>query len=181
MALSSTVFNFVVELADVDRGVYETLDVKVAQHPSETAEYMLVRVLAYCLEYGEGIEMTRGLSTTDEPAIWIKDPTGRLTAWIDVGAPAADRLHKASKLCDRVAVYTHKELRHYLPLLAGQRIHKREEIPIYAFDRAFIDGIVPLLERRTKMSLSVTERHLYVELQGAHFTCELVPVAIPAA
>jgi len=181
MALSATVFNFVVELADVDRGVYETLDVKVAQHPSETAEYMLVRVLAYCLEYGEGIEMTRGLSTTDEPAIWIKDPTGRLTAWIDVGAPAAERLHKASKLCDRVAVYTHKELRHYLPQLAGQKIHKREDIPIYAFDRAFVDGIVPLVERRTKLSLSVTERHLYVELQGSHFTCELEPVAIPAA
>jgi uncharacterized protein YaeQ len=179
MALTATVFNFVVELADVDRGVYETLDVKVAQHPSETAEYMLVRVLAYCLEYAEGIEMTRGLSTTDEPAIWIKDPTGRLMVWIDVGAPAAERLHKASKLCDRVAVYTHKELRQYLPQLAGQKIHKREAIPIYAFDRAFVDGIVPLLDRRTKMSLSVTERHLYLDVAGTTFSCELLPVAIP--
>lgn len=179
MALTATVFNFVVELADVDRGVYETLDVKVAQHPSETAEYMLVRVLAYCLEYTEGIEMTRGLSTTDEPAVWVRDATGRLTAWIDVGAPGADRLHKASKLCDRVAVYTHKELRHYLPQLAGQKIHKREEIPIYAFDRDFIDGIVPLVERRTKLSLSVTERHLYLDIAGRTFSCELEPVAIP--
>lgn len=181
MALTATVFNFVVELADVDRGVYETIDVKVAQHPSETAEYMLVRVLAYCLEYTEGIEMTRGLSTTDEPAIWVKDPTGRLTTWIDVGAPAADRLHKASKLCDRVVVYTHRDLRQYLPQLAGQKIHKREEIAIHAFDREFIDGIVPLVERRTKLALSVTERHLYAEVAGTMFTCELVPTAIPPA
>ncbi|MBI2213990.1 MAG: YaeQ family protein [Acidobacteria bacterium] len=179
MALTATVFSFAVELADVDRGVYETIELKVAQHPSETAEYMLVRVMAYCLEYAEGIEMTRGLSTTDEPALWVRDATGRITTWIEVGAPAAERLHKASKLCDRVVVYTHKDLRQYLPQLAGQRIHKREEIMVHAFDRAFIDGIVPLLERRMKMSLSVTERHLYAEANGTTFTCELLPVSIP--
>lgn len=178
MALTSTIFNFIVELADVDRGVYETIDLKVAQHPSETAEYMVVRVLAYCLEYAEGIEMTRGLSTTDEPAIWIKDPTGRISAWIDVGAPAAERLHKASKLCDRVAVYTHRDLRQYLPQLAEAKIHRREEIPVYAFERAFIDGIVQQVERRTKLALSVTERHLYLEIAGQTLTCELAPRTI---
>jgi uncharacterized protein YaeQ len=141
---------------------------------------MLVRLFAYCLEYTEGIEMTRGLSTTDEPALWVRDATGRVTTWIEVGAPAAERLHKASKLCDRVVVYTHRELRQYLPQLAGQKIHKRDEILIHAFDRAFIDGIVPLVERRTKLSLSVTERHLYVEVAGRTFSCELEPVALPA-
>jgi len=179
MALTATVFNFTVELADVDRGVYETLDLKLAQHPSETAEYMLTRVFAYCLEYEEGIELTRGLSTTDEPPVWVRDPTGRMIAWIDVGMPSAERLHKASKLADRVAVYTHRDLRQFLPQLEGQRIHRREEIPIYAFDRAFIDGIVPLVERRTRMSLSVTERHLYVDVAGKTLSCELLPTAIP--
>lgn len=179
MALTATVFNFIVELADVDRGVYETLDLKLAQHPSETNEYMLVRVFAYCLEYEEGIEFTRGLSTTDEPPIRICDPTGRMTAWIDVGAPSADRLHKASKLADRVALYTHRDLRQLLPQYEGQKIHRREEIPVYAFDRAFIDGIVPLVDRRTKMSLSVTERHLYVELSGKTFSTVLEPTSIP--
>ncbi len=179
MALTATVYNFVVELADVDRGIYETLDLKLAQHPSETAEYMLTRVFAYCLEYEEGIEFTRGLSTTDEPPIWVRDPTGHLVAWIDVGAPSADRLHKASKLADRVALYTHRDLRQLLPQFEGQKIHRREEIPIYAFDRVFIDGIVPLVDRRTKMSLSVTERHLYVEISGKTFSCVLEPTQIP--
>ena len=51
MALTATVYNFDIELADMDRGVYETLDLRVARHPSESAEYMVVRVLAFCLEY----------------------------------------------------------------------------------------------------------------------------------
>ena len=180
MALTATVFNFVVELADVDRGVYETLDLKLAQHPSETAEYMLVRVLAYCLEYEEGIEFTRGLSTTDEPPIWVRDATGRIVAWIDAGMPAAERLHKASKLADRVALYTHRDLRQVLLKLEGAKIHRREEIPVYAFDRAFIDGIASRIERRTKMSMSITERHLYVEIAGHTASCELTPATIPA-
>ena len=73
MALNSTVYNIVVELSDIDRGVYESLDLRVAQHPSESAEYMVTRVLAYCLEYTEGIEFTQGLSNADEPAIVVRD------------------------------------------------------------------------------------------------------------
>src|SRR5213592_3450237 len=108
MALSSTVYNFDVELSDTDRGVYESLSIRAARHPSETAEYMLTRVLAYCLEYTEGIEFTEGVSSGDEAAVLVKDLTGRITAWIEVGAPDAERLHRASKLASRVAVYTHR-------------------------------------------------------------------------
>ena len=96
MALSSTVYNFDVTLSDVDRGVYETLAIRAACHPSETIEYLLTRVLAYCLEYTEGITFSKGLAEPDEPAVLVRDLTGRITGWIEVGAPDADRLHKAS-------------------------------------------------------------------------------------
>src|SRR4051812_49553939 len=85
----------------MDRGVYESLELRVARHPSETIEFMLVRVLAYCLEYTEGIAMTTGLSTGDEPALVVRDLTGRVTAWIEVGFPDAARLHRGSKLAGR--------------------------------------------------------------------------------
>src|SRR6478672_6344802 len=116
MALSSTIYNVSVDLSDVDRGVYEKFALRLAMHPSETSEYMVTRLLAYCLEYAEGIEMTAGLSDGDEPAIVVRDLTGRITTWIEVGLPAADRLHRASKLAQRVAVYTHRDLR----ILLGQ-------------------------------------------------------------
>src|SRR5258708_1768007 len=110
MALTSTIYHFQIALSDVDRGVYETLDLRVARHPSETMRYLLVRVLAYCLLFEEGIAFGKGLSTTEEPPLWIKDLQGNLRVWIEVGSPSADRLHKAAKTAPRVVVFTHHEL-----------------------------------------------------------------------
>ena len=166
-------YNVHVDLSDVDRGVYEMLDLRVAMHPSETPEYMAARILAYCLEWTEGIEFTAGLSDGDEPAIVVRDLTGRITAWIEVGLPDADRLHRASKLAGRVAVYTHRDVRNLLAQLEGKKIHRGDEIPIHAFDRAFIEDAASRFERRTAMSLSVTERHLYLTIGGASLSTVL--------
>ena len=76
MAAGATIHTFTVTLADVDRGVYEDLSLRVARHPSETDVYMLTRVLAYGLEFAEGIAFTEGISATDEPAVVIRDATG---------------------------------------------------------------------------------------------------------
>jgi uncharacterized protein YaeQ len=170
VALSSTIYNVSVELNDVDRGVYESLTLRLAMHPSETMEYMVTRLLAYCLEYTEGIEMTTGLSDGDEPAIVVRDLTGKVTGWIEVGLPDADRLHRASKLASRVAVYTHREMRILLGQLEGRRIHRAEEIPIYSFAGNFIKELAEKFERRVAMSLSVTEQHVYLDIGGHSMT-----------
>jgi len=166
MALTSTIYNVSVELSDVDRSVYESLDLRMAMHPSESAEYLVTRLLAYCLEYTEGIEFTSGLSDGDEPAIVVRDLTGRVASWIEVGMPDAERLHRASKLADRVAVYTHRDIRNVLGNLQGKKIHRGSEIPICSFGRGFIEELASKLQRRMRMSLSVTERHLYLDVDG---------------
>ncbi len=169
MALTSTIYNFDVELADSDRGVYETLPIRAALHPSETAEYLWTRVLAYCLEYEEGIAFSKGLSDGDEPALWVRDPAdpaGRIKAWIEIGTPDADRLHKAAKAAERVAVYTHKDPLSLLRRLEGERIHRAAEIPIYGVDRPLLQGLVELLDRRMKLQLSVTGGSLYLDVGG---------------
>jgi uncharacterized protein YaeQ len=170
MALTSTIYNVKVDLSDIDRSVYETLDLRMAMHPSESPEYLATRLLAYCLEYTEGIEFTTGLSNGEEPAILVRDLTGRITAWIEVGMPDADRLHRASKLADRVALYTHREIRNVLGELARRKIHRSEEIPVYTFGRGFIDDLATRLERRVAMSMSVTERHVYLDVDGHSMT-----------
>ena len=101
MALNATIYNFDVELADNDRQVYESLALRVARHPSESEEYLVARLLAYLLEFAEGIEFSRGVSTPDEPAIAVRDLTGAIATWIDIGTPDAERLHKASKASGR--------------------------------------------------------------------------------
>lgn len=179
MALTSTIYNASVELSDVDRDVYETLELRMAMHPSESAPYLATRLLAYCLEYTEGIEFTSGLSNGDEPAILVRDLTGQTKAWIEVGAPEADRLHRASKLAGRVAVYTHRELRTFLGKLEGKKIHRAAEIPIYSFGRGFIDELAEKLDRRVKLSLSVTERHLYLDIGSASMSTVMEEHRLP--
>jgi uncharacterized protein YaeQ len=164
MALSGTVYVFTVRLANADRGVYETLNLRVAQHPSESAEYLLTRVLAYCLEYTEGIAFSKGLSDPEEPAIAVRDLTGALQTWIDIGTPDGARLHKASKAARRVVVYTHRDLEPWLGRLASERIHRAEELEINAVDRVLVAALVGRLERRMNFDLAVSERNLYVSL-----------------
>lgn len=170
MALTSTMYNAVIELSDVDRAVYETLDLRIAMHPSESEAYLATRLLAYCLEYAPGIEFTAGLSNGNEPAILIRDLTGRTTGWIEVGAPEAERLHRASKLAGHVAIYTHRDLRTYLAKLKGKKIHRADEIPLYSFEHGFIDELAGRMGRRTRLSISVTERHLYLDVDGTAMT-----------
>jgi uncharacterized protein YaeQ len=168
MAVGATVYNFDIDLADADRGVYETLALRVARHPSESDEYLVARVLAYCLEYREGIEFSRGgLSDPDEPPIAVRDLTGSLRVWIDIGSPDASRLHKASKLADRVVVYVHKDPWQWLRGLAGARIHNSEALELYAIDRALIASLATHLDRRVAFALSVADRELYVSLSNA--------------
>lgn len=175
---TATVYAFDIQLSDVDRGVYETLALRVARQPSETAEYLLVRVLAYCLEYAEGLAFTAGLAEPDEPALAVRDLTGALRTWIDIGAPDAARLHKASKAARRVVVYTHKDPAPLLRQLAEARIHRAEALEIHAVDRALLAELSERLERRMVLELAVSDRHLYVTIDGATLSGVVTPLAL---
>jgi uncharacterized protein YaeQ len=164
VALTATIYNFSIGLADVDRAVYQSLALKVARHPSETEQHLLTRVLAYCLEFAEGIGFSRGISEPEEPALSVRDLTGALKSWIDIGAPDAARLHKAGKAAPRVAVYTHRDPAQIQRLLGRERIHRAEALELYAIDPAIIAGLAKRLERRTAFDLSVTDRHLFISI-----------------
>lgn len=170
MAIGSMMYTFDVQLADTDRGVYDDYSLRVARHPSETDAYMLTRVLAYALEFTEGIEFGGGISQTDEPAVLVRDLTGLTTAWIEVGAPDAERLHHGSRLAERTVVYTHRDPAKVMAPWADKRIHRAEHIRVYSFDPGFIESAVPLLERRNTITVTVTEQVLYFDLNGASLT-----------
>jgi len=166
MALGSTIYVFDIELADADRGVYENLALRVAQHPSETPDYLITRVLAYCLEHTEGIGFSKGLSDPGDPAIFVRDLTGALLAWVDIGLPEPERLHRASKAAPRVAVYTHKDAAQWAVKLAGAKIHRAEKLEVFAFDRGWLAQLVSRLERRMRFSLARSEGEIYLTIGG---------------
>ena len=180
MALNATVYTLTVELADVDRGVYESLDLRMAREPSESADYFLVRLLAYCLEYAEGISFTQGVAAGDEPAVWVHDLTGRLLAWIDVGLPDAAHLHKGSRAADRVALYTHRHVTQLISQLSGKKIYRVEEIPVYALDPRFVSDVAGLIERRCSLSITRSDGELFVDVAGQSFRSVVAEHHIPA-
>ena len=179
MALSSTVHSIDIDLADSDRGVYESLALRVARHPSESEEFLVTRLLAYCCEYAPGIEFSRGgLSDPDDPPIAIRDPTGTMQAWIDIGTPAADRLHRASKATPRVAVYVHREASQWLTGLAGAKIHRADDIQLFAIDRNLIASLVAKLDRRMSIAVAISGAEFFVSFPGETLTGTITSLRI---
>jgi uncharacterized protein YaeQ len=175
VATGATVYNFDIDLADADRQVYETLALRLARHPSESAEFLLTRVLAYALEFESGIAFsTGGLSEPDEPAISVRDLTGAVRSWIEIGSPDAARLHKAAKASPRVVVYTHKDAERLAQRLAGERIHRADAVELYAIDPALVAGLASRLDRRMAFTLSVSDRELFVSIGAVTLTGSVV-------
>ena len=179
MAVGATMHHFEVALSDVDRGVYEALDLRVAQHPSETMRFMLLRTFAYCLSYEEGIAFSKaGLHTAQEAPIAVHDLTGVLLKWIDIGSPSADRLHKATKAARAVSLFTASDLALLKKDAAG--IHKVDSIEVWKIDPAFLDSIEALVQRNTKMELTRNEGQIYAVIDGTTLETTLQPLSLTA-
>lgn len=166
MALPVTMRRFEIALSDSDRGVYEALDLRVAQHPSEKDRYLTARVIARCLEHAEGVEFSRGLAESDEPAIWQRDLRGDLKSWIEVGYPSPDRLHKASKTGARVVVYAWKDPERLAREIEQRGVHRAEALELFALDPAYLDAVGQTLDRKNRWELSVAGGALYLSVEG---------------
>jgi uncharacterized protein YaeQ len=169
MALTATMRRFEIALSDADRGVYADLDLRAAQHPSETDRYLVARAIARCLEHGEGVDFSRGLEADDEPAVWQKNLRGEIEAWIEVGAPSIERLHKASKTGARVAVYAWKRASELARDVREGGVHRAEEVAVHGLDAAFLDRVAATLEKRNRWELSVSGGTIYLTIGGKLF------------
>ncbi|MBF0290560.1 MAG: YaeQ family protein [Nitrospinae bacterium] len=107
MAIKATIIKATVQVSDMDRGYYNDLKLTIAQHPSETDERTMVRILAFALNASEGLKFTEGISAEDEPDIWEKSLSNEIELWIDVGLPDERRIRKACNRAKRVFVYAY--------------------------------------------------------------------------
>lgn len=172
MALKPTIYKFAISLADIDRSRFEDLQLTVALHPSETIERMLVRVLARCLEDEEDLTFTGGLSETDTPDLWRHTPDGRIQTWIDVGEPAVERLRKATRLADRVAVYTfNSRSAAWWPDV--QRALAPGSLNVYRLAWPEVRKLVPLAERTAAFSLTIARPSLLIAGDPGEFALEI--------
>lgn len=167
-------YRFQIELSDIDRGVYETLDFRVAQHPSETYPYMLSRVLAYCLAYQEGLEFTPGgLSDPEAPALRKLGLHNSVDLWIEIGNSSARKLHKASKIAKQVMVFTYKNPDVLLNEIKGNEVHRADELLLYAFDDDFLDQVGKKVEKNNRWSLLYQQGQMDLNIGDEVFVSEV--------
>lgn len=166
MALPSTIYRASIALADVDRNRYEQLQTTVARHPSETAERLVARLLAYALCFEEGLTFTKGIGAGDEPDLWVKGPDGRVRLWVEVGLPEAERLAKAARHAERVVLFACGSSRFRWESAHLPRLARVVNLTVYGLDQDFLQWIVARLERAVAWSLTVTEGTLYLCVGG---------------
>jgi uncharacterized protein YaeQ len=175
MAAGATIRTLRIGLSDVDRGVYETFELRVAQHPSESLRYLWSRILAYCLCYQEGIRFSKGgLSNAEEAPLAVWGADGTLNAWIDVGAPSAERLHKASKAAERVLLYSAVSMERLRKEAARRKIHRVEAIEVWSLPEVLLEELGKLTSRGMELELVRTENQLYATLDGTVIEAQLV-------
>ena len=173
MALPSTIYKVTVQLSDIDRGVYETLAATVAQHPSETKERLVARILAYTVFYEDGLVFTKGLCATDEPDIWLKSGDGRVAVWGEVGLPDADRIIKASRHAGRVVLLACGRA---LSNWQHQHLPRLLNIPnltIITIAQPFITSLAERVERSIDWSVTITEGVCYLTVAGESLEASL--------
>jgi uncharacterized protein YaeQ len=169
MALPSTVYRVNIQLSDVDRGVYESFQTTVARHPSETEERLVARLLAYILFFESELTFTKGVSAGDDPDLWVKGPDDRVLLWIEVGLPESERLIKASRHSEHVALiaygkaYSIWEQRHL------QKLEKIANMSIIIFCQDFIGQLSARLDRTIIWSVTISDGTLYINIGNETF------------
>ncbi len=161
MALKPTIYKFDIVLSDMNREYYDTLNLTVAQHPSETQERMLCRVMAFCLHAEEGLVLGKGLSTADEADLYRQELHGELIEWIDVGEPSSERIKKASRLAKQVYVYSFNSKSDTWWQLEHSNF-SNIEANIRQFNWEEIKALGSLLERNMNLSVTISGQSLYI-------------------
>ncbi len=153
----------------MDRGLYGKIEFRAAMHPSESIPFFVARILAFCLNFREGLEFSAGISTPEEPALFLKGMTGGYDLWVDIGNPSAKRVHKASKSSKTVRIYTHKDARMLAKELKEERVHRLGEIGLFSFEQKFLNDLGARLGRDNRWEFTHQEGELYLGIGQASF------------
>ena len=165
VALKPTIYKLKISLSDLNRHYYDTLSLTIAQHPSETLERMMVRVLAFCINAEEYLVFTKGLSEAEEPDIWLRTLDDQLSVWIDVGEPAVDRIKKATHLAPTVKVYSFNS-KSDVWWDQSQAQFTKLSASVFQFDWEQIQALARLVQRTMDISVTISD-------DSAHVAAEL--------
>lgn len=172
MALKPTIYKFRISLSDTNRDLYDSTQLTVAQHPSETLERMMARILAYCVKWQPDLALTKGLSTVEEPDLWVKSLDDQIELWVEVGEPSLDRLKKACRLAKRVDVFSFNSKSEVWWEQSKNKAHQYNA-NIYRLDSQAIEALAATVTRTMDLSVMIAGNSLFIDTDQGSFEITL--------
>jgi uncharacterized protein YaeQ len=173
MALKSTIYKADCQISDMDRGYYQSHNLTIALHPSETEERMIVRLLAFVTNAHEHLQFTKGLSSDDEPDLWQKSLTDDIKLWIDVGMPDEKRIRKACNRADKVIIYTYGGRNTVWWNQIQSKLERFKNLMVINLPKLATDQFVSLVKRTMQLQISIQDGHIW--LSDDQNTVTIVP------
>ncbi|MCH2190923.1 MAG: YaeQ family protein [Gammaproteobacteria bacterium] len=161
MALKPTIYKARIALSDLERNLYDNLNLTVALHPSETLQRMVARVLAFCLNYQDDLTFTKGLSDVEEPDLWVYTIDDKVQLWIDVGEPDPERVRKSARKASQVVVYSFNQKSDTWWQQSRAKISKNG-VKVVRFNPESVISLSELVERTMDWSITITGESAFV-------------------
>jgi uncharacterized protein YaeQ len=174
MALGATIYKTELHVADTDRHYYGSHMLTIARHPSETSERMMARLIAFSIHAHENLAFTKGISDADEPDIWLKDLTGAIDLWIEVGQPTDTRILKACGRAKQVVVYCYNA--HASKVwwdASGDKLKRTKNLKVVYLPLDAIRVLATQVQRNMVMHVNIQEQELFIPT--AHGQVSLMP------
>lgn len=177
MALKSTIFKADLQVSDMDRHYYQGHALTIAQHPSETDERMMVRVLAFALNADDALTFGKGLSSEDEPDLWRKELTGEVDLWIDLGQPDEQRIRRAAGRAKRVIIYTYSgRAAEVWWKKTAAAVARTKNVSVIDVDPATVEALAALTQRTMQIQFMMQDGHAQVISGDTVVPIELKPL-----
>ena len=180
MALRATIYKADLQIADMDRHYYADHALTIARHPSETDERMMARVLAYALYAQEGIAFTKGLFEVDEPEVWVKNLTGEITLWIDLGQPDEARIRRACSRAEQVVVLCYSSSCEVWWKQIASKLTRLGNLTVLQLPSATSQALATLAERSMRLQCMVQDGEIWINSETQSVPVKLTPLR-PAA
>ncbi|AUH53207.1 hypothetical protein CXB49_21645 [Chromobacterium sp. ATCC 53434] len=163
MALNATIYKATLTLSDLDRGYYATHALTLAQHPSETLERMMLRIVAFALNASEMLAFTRGLSADDEPELWQKNYADEIELWVDLGEPDEKRLKKACSRSERAVLYSYGGRASEVWWSQNEgKLARLDKLEVYRIDFEALQTLAAIVQRSMQLTATIQDGQLWL-------------------
>ncbi|MEE2758305.1 MAG: YaeQ family protein [Myxococcota bacterium] len=170
MARPSIMRRFDISISDVDRNYFDTVELRLAQHPSETESFLATRILIYALHQQDHLNFSRaGLGDPSEPPLFVRKINGDFVHWFDIGCPSLDRLNKATKIAKHVTIYAYRAVNRLLDTVQKLDYDRKEYVQCFTLDPDVLSRLGASIKRTNEWSIVRTDGEVFIESNGENF------------